>query len=67
MNALAGQSPPLTPCTGVCKLDAQGYCIGCRRTLDEIARWGTMSNAERLRCMDEILPKRSPGNVSHRP
>ena len=23
------------------------YCLGCRRTLGEIARWGEMSDAER--------------------
>jgi predicted Fe-S protein YdhL (DUF1289 family) len=54
------QLSPLTPCIGVCRLDPQGFCIGCRRTLDEIARWGTMSDAERLRCMGEVLPKRLP-------
>jgi len=26
---------------------ANRYCRGCRRTLDEIARWGDMSDAER--------------------
>jgi hypothetical protein len=30
----------------VCVLDADRTCIGCRRTLDEIARWGRMSAAE---------------------
>lgn len=49
---------PLTPCIGICRLDEDGLCQGCRRTLDEIARWGTMSDAERLRCMREVLPKR---------
>lgn len=66
MNALADQSTPLTPCVGICRLDEKGYCVGCRRSLDEIARWGTLSDAERLRCMREELPKR-PGYSSHRP
>jgi predicted Fe-S protein YdhL (DUF1289 family) len=35
----------------------RGLCLGCARTLDEIARWGTMSEAERERIMAE-LPKR---------
>jgi predicted Fe-S protein YdhL (DUF1289 family) len=30
----------------VCVLDAGRVCVGCRRTLDEIARWGRMSAAE---------------------
>jgi Predicted Fe-S protein len=27
-------------------LDAERTCAGCRRTLDEIARWGQMSATE---------------------
>jgi predicted Fe-S protein YdhL (DUF1289 family) len=30
----------------ICVLDAGRTCIGCLRTLDEIARWGRMSAAE---------------------
>ena len=48
----------LSPCIGVCEIDAQGLCAGCLRTLDEIARWGTMGDDERLRIMDAVLPTR---------
>ena len=53
-------APPATttPCIGVCQLDAQGYCIGCRRSIDEIGRWRAMSDAERLRVMRDVLPAR---------
>jgi len=50
---------PLTPCIGICRLDARGYCVGCQRTGDEIARWRGMSDAERLHVMDVILPDRT--------
>ena len=59
MTALPEVPLPLTPCIGICRLDERGLCLGCRRTLDEIARWGTMSDAERLRCMREVLPGRT--------
>ena len=37
-----------SPCIKVCQMDTQrGLCLGCARTLDEIARWGSMSDAER--------------------
>jgi uncharacterized protein len=37
-----------SPCIKVCQMDPQrGLCLGCARTLDEIARWGSMSDAER--------------------
>ncbi len=48
----------LTPCTGVCTLDASGFCHGCLRTGQEIGDWLNMSEAERARLMDEVLPAR---------
>ena len=51
-------TPILTPCIGICSLDASGYCEGCFRTGDEIARWSLMGDAERQRLMDDVLPER---------
>lgn len=34
-----------SPCIDVCRIDERsGWCLGCRRTIDEIAAWGTMSD-----------------------
>lgn len=52
------ETPPLTPCIGTCRLDARGYCLGCRRTGEEIGRWRVMSDAERLHVMRDVLPLR---------
>ena len=49
---------PVSPCIGVCRMDADGLCIGCRRTLAEIARWGTISDDDRRRWMREQQPLR---------
>lgn len=49
---------PLTPCIGVCRLDERGYCEGCLRTGEEIARWRGMSDAERIHVMRDVLPAR---------
>jgi len=51
---------PVTPCIGVCRMDEQGLCVGCRRTLAEIARWGSMDDEERLRWITEVQPTRQP-------
>jgi len=48
----------LSPCIGICSLDDAGLCEGCRRTTSEIARWGQMSDDERLRVMEVLLPLR---------
>lgn len=50
-----------TPCIKICTLDAAtGRCLGCGRSVDEIARWSAMSAAERARIMGE-LPARLAG------
>jgi predicted Fe-S protein YdhL (DUF1289 family) len=52
------ENPPLTPCIGICRLDGRGWCVGCLRTAEEIGRWRTMGDAERLHVMQVILPGR---------
>ncbi|MDE3747990.1 DUF1289 domain-containing protein [Methylobacterium radiotolerans] len=43
---------PSSPCTKVCVLDAAtGLCCGCGRTRDEIAAWGSLSEAQRRAVM----------------
>ncbi|ABS15076.1 MULTISPECIES: DUF1289 domain-containing protein [Brucella/Ochrobactrum group] len=38
-----------SPCILVCTIDTEtGFCLGCARTLDEIARWSSMSAEERM-------------------
>jgi uncharacterized protein len=45
-------SPVSTPCIKVCVVDPlSGLCIGCGRTVEEVAGWGAMSEAERLGVM----------------
>ena len=48
----------LSPCVGICSLDAGGLCEGCHRTMAEIARWSQMDDDERLRIMEVVLPAR---------
>jgi hypothetical protein len=55
-----------SPCNKICTLDARsGFCLGCGRTVDEIARWTAMSAAERARVMAE-LPARLAASQSER-
>jgi predicted Fe-S protein YdhL (DUF1289 family) len=45
----------ISPCTKVCVMDADDrYCQGCKRTLDEIARWGGMTDAQRADVMAQL-------------
>jgi uncharacterized protein len=48
-----------SPCIKVCEMDpARGVCIGCCRSLDEIARWGGMSEAEHLEVLNQLPERR---------
>jgi predicted Fe-S protein YdhL (DUF1289 family) len=49
---------PLSPCTRRCTLDRDGFCIGCHRSIDEIARWSSMSVAERQRVLEAVEQRR---------
>lgn len=54
MNAATIESP----CILVCVMDIQtGFCLGCARTLDEIAEWSSMSDDQR-RAIMALLPAR---------
>jgi len=47
-----------SPCVSVCQMDAAtGWCLGCARTIDEIAAWGTLDDDAR-RAVWARLPAR---------
>ena len=49
-----------SPCTKVCVMDAENrYCLGCKRTLGEVARWSEMADAERAAIMAQLPARRS--------
>jgi uncharacterized protein len=49
---------PASPCVNVCALDSSGTCVGCRRTIDEIARWGRMSAEEQWQVVARLERER---------
>ncbi len=49
-----------TPCIKVCIVDAESsLCLGCYRTLMEIAGWARLPEDERARLMTELPERRS--------
>jgi len=51
-------SGPPSPCISVCQIDpATGWCLGCRRTIDEIRDW-IISTPEERQCILDQLPGR---------
>ena len=48
-------APVPSPCRQLCALDpATRTCTGCGRTLDEIARWSSMTRAEQQAVLDRL-------------
>ncbi len=55
MTFLARPQAVETPCNKVCTVDpASSLCIGCGRSLAEIAGWLGFTDAERTRIMAEL-------------
>jgi hypothetical protein len=49
-----------TPCINVCDIDREtSLCMGCGRTIDEIARWGSMTIAERRQIMTMLAERKA--------
>lgn len=49
-----------TPCVKICIIDGEsGLCLGCRRTLPEIAAWTRMSAQERAEVMAGLGARRA--------
>ena len=48
-----------SPCTEVCRMDAaSGWCEGCLRTIDEIAAWSVLADADKLAVLAELQRRR---------
>ncbi len=57
--------PARSPCNGVCAMDdASGLCIGCYRTLDEIATWSAMADANRRAVLDAMRVRRRQARLT---
>jgi|LauGreDrversion4_2_1035121.scaffolds.fasta_scaffold2608298_2 predicted Fe-S protein YdhL (DUF1289 family) len=43
-------------------------CVGCKRTIEEISKWGSLTTSQRLQLMEKIkLRKDDPGNKRTEP
>jgi uncharacterized protein len=52
-------APPLSPCVRICQMDAdRGLCVGCKRTLAEIAGWFAFDDVRKRQILAE-LPERA--------
>lgn len=58
-------TPVPSPCVSVCRMDARtGLCEGCYRTIDEIARWSALPDAERRAVWRAIAARRAAAGAA---
>ena len=65
---MADSGPPpyaarrvMSPCKSICIMDAKSnMCIGCKRTIDEVARWPMMNDDERQKVVDALKTRKLP-------
>jgi len=48
-----------SPCINICALRADDICAGCWRSLDEIAAWSSLTEAERRRIMADLPARKA--------
>jgi uncharacterized protein len=57
---MSAPAPIKTPCVQVCVVDPEtGLCLGCHRTLPEVAAWARFTDDERERILAELPARRS--------
>jgi predicted Fe-S protein YdhL (DUF1289 family) len=50
---------PISPCIGVCIIEpASGFCMGCARTIPEIAGWLDFSPEEKERLLAALAERK---------
>jgi uncharacterized protein len=58
----ADMTPVISPCIGICRMSADGtLCIGCHRTIDEIAAWSRASQEFKREVWRQLPARRASG------
>jgi uncharacterized protein len=49
-----------SPCTGICRIESRTQlCVGCKRSLNEIAGWSAMSHSEKREILARLPARRA--------
>lgn len=52
--------PVDSPCVGICALDEEDLCLGCRRHISEIAAWTRFSTEQRRHILMQLPTRTLP-------
>ncbi|MFT3930305.1 MAG: DUF1289 domain-containing protein [Spongiibacteraceae bacterium] len=48
-----------SPCVSICRLDERKLCVGCWRTLEEIAGWSKMNDQQKQSVLNSCAQRQS--------
>ena len=46
----------ITPCIKICKMEGK-YCVGCKRTTEEITNWTRYSDEKKCKIIEDCLAR----------
>jgi predicted Fe-S protein YdhL (DUF1289 family) len=47
------------PCINICRTGSDGFCLGCKRSLEEIGDWSNYSNEQKSAVLEKISQRRN--------
>jgi uncharacterized protein len=67
-ESVFSSSPVPSPCISVCEMNARtALCTGCQRTIEEIAAWGLLGDAEKRAVWLRIATRRKTAESYQKP
>ena len=48
----------MSPCIKICKINSEEYCIGCKRSLEEIKNWIRYSDLDKKKIIETLKTRR---------
>ncbi|MEY2633619.1 MAG: hypothetical protein RIR00_2273 [Pseudomonadota bacterium] len=57
--AAGPDSPPRSPCIGLCLLEPDGLCRGCLRSIEEISYWSRADDAQKRQILAAVATRRA--------
>lgn len=56
-----------SPCVGVCQIDRDTrFCLGCWRTIEEIAHWSRYADPQRLEVLERLRERQRAAGQDRR-
>jgi len=53
-----------SPCIDICQMDSEsGLCVGCGRTIEEIANWSSYTNEKKKNILKQLKSRNNDDTI----